>query len=312
MTSDLNLPKISIITPVKNSVGSLEKAIKSLLDQNYPNLEYIVIDGSSTDGTLDIIKKYRNHISHFESEDDNSNVVAYIKGIKRATGEIIGLFNADDFYEKETLKKVGETFRDNPDLDAVSLRFRVIKNEKIIEETRAQDAILERDSVIQIFGANTRFLKKDLFYKYGFPLTTDDVGRVLISNDLEYLIRFTLKGIKNKIIDYVGYNYVSHDNSLTFSNNIKNRIRLYEDRIFIAKKFLNSSEFDLPKIWKKTFKRWIKKYRAMIAIKYLKQKEWGLGSKNFALGAKESGFFKFIFYCIKTLLRSRREKKVGF
>lgn len=312
MTSDLNFPKISIITPVKNSVSSLEKAIRSLLDQNYPNLEYIVIDGASTDGTLDIIKKYQNHISYFESEDDKSNVAASIKGIKKATGTIIGLLNADDFYEAETLKKVGETFRDNPDLDMVSSRFRVIKNGKIIEETKVEDAILDKNKVIQIFGANTRFFKKDLFYKYGFPLATDDANRVFISNDLEYLIRFTLKGIKNKIIDYVGYNYVAHDNSLTFSNNHKNRIRLYEDRVFIAKKFLNSDEFDLPKIWKKTFKKWIKKYRAMIVTNHLKQKEWELASKNLALGIKENGFFKFIFYCIKTLIRNKRKKEIGF
>jgi len=312
MASSQNFPKITIVTPVKNAVNSLEKAIQSLLEQNYPNLEYIVIDGASTDGTLDVIKKYEKNIAFWQSSNDGSNVVAHIEGIKKATGEIIAFLNADDFYEKETLKKVGEEFANNPNLDMVSMRFRAIRNGEIIEETKAEDAILEKDQVIKILGMNARFFKKDLFYKYGFPILKDDRDRVFISNDLEYLSRFALKGVKNKILDYVGYNYIMHEDSLTFSKNPRSKIRLYEDKIFIAKKFLNSDEFELPDIWKKSFKKWIKKYRAMIAVSHLKQKNWKEAKKNFALGIKENGLFKFVFYFIKSLLRSGKEKKIGF
>ncbi|NBV06470.1 MAG: glycosyltransferase [Proteobacteria bacterium] len=311
MISNKNFPKITIITPVKNAVTTLEKAIESLIRQNYPNLEYIIIDGASTDGTLDIIKKYENNISYWQSSDDGSNIIAHNEGIKKASGEIIAFLNADDFYEAETLKKVGEAFKENPELDIVSTRFRAVKNGKIVAETNAEDATMKSDQLLKIPGMNARFFKKDLFYKYGFPLTEDNLGRVFISNDLEYLIRFTLKGVKNQVLNHVGYNYVMHDDSLTFSKKSDSKIRLYEDRIFIAKKFLNSNEFNLPKIWRKTFKKWIKKYRAKIVVGYFKEKKFSELRKNLILGIKESGFLKFIFYILKSLLRNQ-EKTIGF
>src|SRR3954469_802394 len=111
-----SVPKISVITPVKNSVATLEKTIQSLINQNYPHLEYIVIDGGSTDGTVDIIKKYEKYISYWQSEPDESNVVAHIKGLEKANGEIVNFLNADDFYEPEILIKAGKAFQDEPDL----------------------------------------------------------------------------------------------------------------------------------------------------------------------------------------------------
>ncbi len=305
-----NFPKITIITPVKNAVKTLEKAILSLIEQNYPNLEYIVIDGASTDGTLNIIKKYEKYISYWQSSDDGSNVVAHIEGIKKASGEIIAFLNSDDFYEKETLKKAAETFLKDSNLDIVSFRFRAVKNNKIVAQTTCEEAVLKKNKLIKIPGMNARFFKKNLFYKYGFPTLLDDKGRVFISNDLEYLTRFAIVGAKNEVIDYVGYNYVIHDNSLTFSKNTHNR--LFEDRIFIAKKFLNSTQLNIPKIWRKTFKKWIKKYRAMLIYDYLKNKKFAEALTNFRLGIEENNVMSFVFYLIKIIIRGKKNKKVGF
>lgn len=305
-------PKITIITPVKNSAKTLEKSIKSLLQQNYPNLEYIIMDGGSTDGTLDVIKKYEKNITYWQSKNDGSNVVAHIEGIKKASGEIVSFLNADDFYEPEILRKAGADFAEDSSLDIVSFRFRTIKNDKVNEEVALRDIDLNKNKVTAALGINARFFKKDLFYKYGFPLTNDDRGRVLISNDLEYITRFLLKGVKNKSVDYIGYNYVIHDDSLTFSKSHATKIRLCEDKIFIAKKFLNSSEFNLAKTWRKTFKKWIKKYRAMLVASHLKQGHLKEAKENFLAGSKENGFIKFAFYSVKTLIRSIKEKGVGF
>ncbi len=100
------LPLISIITVVFNGAKHLEETILSILNQSYPNIEYIIIDGGSTDGTLDIIKKYENYIDYWISEPDNGIYDAMNKGISISNGSIIGLLNSGDMYNYDTLKKI--------------------------------------------------------------------------------------------------------------------------------------------------------------------------------------------------------------
>lgn len=108
------VPKISIITPTLNQSAFIEETIRSVIDQNYPNLEYIIVDGGSTDGTLEIIKKYSKFLSYI-SEPDNSQSDAINKGIKLSTGEIMAYLNSDDVYLPNCLNKVGEYFLKNPE-----------------------------------------------------------------------------------------------------------------------------------------------------------------------------------------------------
>lgn len=94
----MNYPKISIVTPSFNQSEFLELTIRSVLDQGYPNLEYIVIDGGSTDGSVDIIKKYADKISYWVSEKDGGQYDAINKGFARSSGEIMGWINSSDLY----------------------------------------------------------------------------------------------------------------------------------------------------------------------------------------------------------------------
>lgn len=103
-------PLVSIITVVYNGEKYLENTFLSVLNQTYHNIEYIVIDGGSTDGTLDIIRKYDNRISYWVSEPDEGISDAFNKGISFASGDIIGIINADDWYELDTIEKVIERF----------------------------------------------------------------------------------------------------------------------------------------------------------------------------------------------------------
>ena len=105
--------KITIITVVKNAENTLENCIKSVLSQNYDNLEYIVIDGNSSDRTKEIINKYKNNISRIIIEDDDGIWDAMNKGIKLADGEIIGFLNSDDYYFNNTLEIVNNYFSKN-------------------------------------------------------------------------------------------------------------------------------------------------------------------------------------------------------
>lgn len=108
-----NEPLISVITVVLNGAAYLEQTIRSVLDQDYPNLEYLVIDGGSTDGTLDIIRKYAESgdVHKYVSEPDEGIADAFNKGIALSSGELIGLINADDYCLPGALKKVASAYR---------------------------------------------------------------------------------------------------------------------------------------------------------------------------------------------------------
>ena len=94
----LKEPKISIITVVFNDSKGLEKTIQNIINQTYSNIEHIVIDGASTDGTIDIIKKYESKIAHWVSEPDESHFDATNKGVDLATGQWINIMNAGDVF----------------------------------------------------------------------------------------------------------------------------------------------------------------------------------------------------------------------
>src|ERR1700749_438279 len=103
--------KISLITVSFNARDTIEECIRSVIGQTYKNVEYIVIDGGSSDGTIEIINKYRDHIQHFESGPDKGIYDAMNRGIKIATGDLVGLINADDcFADRRVLESVGGIF----------------------------------------------------------------------------------------------------------------------------------------------------------------------------------------------------------
>ena len=116
---ETNWPKISVVTPVFNARPYIEDAIQSVLGQNYPNLEYIIMDGNSTDGTVEIIKKYEEHITYWESTPDRGQTHALNKGFAKATGVLRGWLNGDEEYLPGTLRCVGEEYMASKDLDLI-------------------------------------------------------------------------------------------------------------------------------------------------------------------------------------------------
>jgi glycosyltransferase involved in cell wall biosynthesis len=119
------LPKITIVTPSLNQGPFVEETIKSIIDQEYPNLEYFVMDGGSTDRTVSILEKYDEHIDFWTSAPDKGQAAAINQGFARANGEILAWLNSDDTYELGALAEVAKTFQQHPHVDVISGRCRV-------------------------------------------------------------------------------------------------------------------------------------------------------------------------------------------
>jgi glycosyltransferase involved in cell wall biosynthesis len=107
LSPEADLPKITLVTPSYNQAKFLERTILSVLNQGYPKLEYIIIDGGSTDGSVDIIRKYEKYLSYWESTRDRGQSHAINKGFEMATGDYVGWQNSDDLYFPQALIKLG-------------------------------------------------------------------------------------------------------------------------------------------------------------------------------------------------------------
>jgi len=112
-------PLVSIVTPVFNGKLFLEQTIQSIIAQTYENIEYIIIDGGSTDGTLEVIKKYEDKIDFWLSEHDSGMYEAINKGLKIASGDILAYLNSDDLYYPDSIKIATEYFSKHPDTELI-------------------------------------------------------------------------------------------------------------------------------------------------------------------------------------------------
>jgi glycosyltransferase involved in cell wall biosynthesis len=111
--------KISVVTPSYNQAPFLETTLRSVLNQNYPNLEYIVIDGGSTDGSVEIIQRYADQLTYWVSEPDRGQTDALIKGFQKATGDILCWLCSDDVLQPQALQEVAQFFIDHPEARVV-------------------------------------------------------------------------------------------------------------------------------------------------------------------------------------------------
>lgn len=164
--------KISIITVVYNAEQYIEDCIESVIRQTHQDIEYIVIDGGSTDGTLQVVRKYNQYITHLVSEKDNGLYDAINKGIKLATGDVVGTLNADDvLVSKNIIAAVAAVFSRNSGLEAVygDLNYVSANNtNEVIRSWKSRQADVNDIADGWMPAHPTLYIKKELFAKYGY------------------------------------------------------------------------------------------------------------------------------------------------
>jgi glycosyltransferase involved in cell wall biosynthesis len=207
--------KVSLITVVYNAEKYIRDCIQSVVAQTYPNIEYIVIDGGSTDLTLSILADYEKHIAHFVSEKDKGMYDALNKGIKAATGEVIGILNADDMLATpDVIQKIVETFQTH-ETEAVygNLNYiDAIQTDKIIRKWVAKPFSLQ-DLVYGWMPAHpTLYIKREVFEKFGnYSLNYGTAADYELM--LRFLYKFKIKAtFLNKLIVNMRMGGMSNEN----------------------------------------------------------------------------------------------------
>lgn len=162
-------PLVSIVTPSFNQAAYLEQTLCSVLDQGYPNLQYIVVDGGSTDGSVEIIKKYAHHLTWWVSEKDSGQAEAINKGFARCKGEIVAWLNSDDLYLNQSIQSVVEVFAVHPDAAMVFGDVLAIdQSGKSINLMRFDDWGLEDLMQFKIISQPGVYIRRSALEKAGF------------------------------------------------------------------------------------------------------------------------------------------------
>ena len=178
--------KISIITVCYNAEKTIESTIQSVIKQDYKQIEYIIIDGLSTDNTMNIVNNYRNKISYIISEKDFGMYDAINKGINIANGEVIGILNSDDeLASNDIIRIIASEFFKNKELDSLFGDINFINNKKIFRHYSSNNWNPNKFSYGFMPPHPSFYCKKNHFRKFGFYRTDFDIAA-----DYELLIRF--------------------------------------------------------------------------------------------------------------------------
>lgn len=211
MPIEPHFPLVSVVTVCLNSEMFLEQTILSVVNQGYRNIEYIVIDGGSTDGTINILEKFKENINIIISEPDTGIYNAMNKGIKLARGEIIGLINSDDYYADDAIEAVVNEWQKNKQVDVLCGNMVLINcrtgNGKI------EYPIIDYDKKIAKILHSSCFVTKSCYIKYGLYNES-----FKCASDLEFFNRLVSKRANilliNKTLAYFRSGGFSSDNHL--------------------------------------------------------------------------------------------------
>lgn len=257
----LNFPKISVVTPSYNQGKYIRETIESVLSQNYPNLEYIIIDGGSTDETLTVVDDYKDEIDYFVSEPDRGQSHAINKGFERATGDILCWLNSDDQYAPDALLSVALAFMKSS-ADMVAGICEVYEDGELVHRhlTSCDDGELPLNDLLdldngwnagQFFYQPEVFFTKDLWLKAGGHVRED----CYYSMDYELWCRFALNRAQLRVIGVPLVYFRTHSEQKTADpENFKNELVKVRDQFCKSNKIDANKGVRPPVDWVKKFK----------------------------------------------------------
>ncbi|WP_234734318.1 glycosyltransferase family 2 protein [Tellurirhabdus bombi] len=211
LAKDSSYPKLTVVTPSYNQADFLERTILSVLNQNYPNLEYFIMDGGSTDHSVEVIRKYERYLAGWVSEKDKGQVDAINKGFRRATGEIVTFQNSDDLFAPDAFQTVADAYRQSPDVDIFFGNiYKIDEHDSITEELRQLPFCAE----CQIYEGmqvhnQSFFFKRTLLDRYGY---FDESFRFAF--DYEVITRYGLQpDVRMQRLTKLWGGFRDHDNA---------------------------------------------------------------------------------------------------
>lgn len=239
-------PKISIVTPSYNQGQFIEETIRSVLLQGYPNLEYIIIDGNSTDGSVEIIKKYKQNIDYWISTTDLGQADAINKGFALATGDIVSWLNSDDMLTKNALSYVAEAWQKHgPNIIVTGgcIEYRENDKQDVHYPRFQREYDVKCDLPISaILDLSNEWIKGTFFYQpeVFFPRSVyEEVGRIdnnlFYAMDFDLWARFALNGVKIVVIEKPLAYFRFHSLQKT-----SNRIPMLKEIISVAERYLKN------------------------------------------------------------------------
>jgi len=262
---------ITIITSSLNGGRFIEKTISSVLGQSGVELEYIIIDGGSTDGTLDVIRANEEKIDYWISEPDNGISDAFNKGIRLTNGDIIGILNVGDWYEADTLKNVVEAFSSHPDVDVVCGAIEFWEKGSVQLHCNSNPEALDKETSVY---HPTVFIRKSSYMKYGVFNE-----RYRYAMDYELLLRFKRQGAKFLTLEktlanmsLVGISYQNWYEALKEVRNVRSKYF----------PFYNVTYYHLLAILKNLIARTLK----IVGLRHIYQAYWQSKNKRIRSGAE--------------------------
>jgi len=277
----MNQPtKISVVTPSLNQGKFVEETILSVLNQNYPNIEYMIIDGGSTDNTLEIIKKYEDRIDCWVSEPDKGQSEAINKGFEIVTGDIVTWINSDDqYFTEDIFQKVSELFSSNPDIDACYGNNVYIDENSSILYLRKGVPFYSRGllNIWNYIHQPTVFLRREVIDEFFLNL---DLNYVM---DYEYWLRISQKH-KFKYIDLLISASRWHNECKTMENDNLFFIEFKKIHDAASKRFINRI---IPPIY---FSKMFYNIQRLYSLPFL----WQLQKKKGSLNIKGKSWINLI------------------
>jgi glycosyltransferase involved in cell wall biosynthesis len=258
MISDKAFPKITIVTPSFNQAQFLERTILSVINQHYPNLEYIIIDGGSTDGSVEIIKRYEKYLAYWVSEKDNGQSEAINKGFNLATGQIFAYLNSDDIYLPGAVNHIAEIFLSTKNADIVYGNALLINsiNKKIGQCIALPFKLKEHLNGLFAIPQPSAFWKREVFDKVdGF----NENNQTCMDGE------FFARAADAKFGFYLTNKFLSafrvHKNSKTSDTNQEHLMDYYEDQLNYINELKTANKIKVNNFYKHLYR-----------IKYLPKK----------------------------------------